>query len=255
MKTYTSKGTICIEGPFNIIYRVCNIFYYLNSDDTFKYVFKPIYPVIELTNSSFFQGIPGINLDLKKEEYIRENKTPTFISERVPNKNREDYYELLKEANMEYMDPIEYLIRTKKQYSGDKLFILPYEDKKSVILNYNTCSTNDALIKKTLDCLCFGNDVVIDNQTIDDSNRKTFHDIFLALYSRSYKVKKEKQIEGIQKAKENGRYKGRKPIYVDRLIFLDYLDRVENKQMTAKEAAKRLGISIDKYYRLKKLQK
>lgn len=51
-------------------------------------------------------------MDLKKKEYIRKNIIPTFISERVPQKNREDFYELLEKLNMKFMDPIEYLIRT-----------------------------------------------------------------------------------------------------------------------------------------------
>lgn len=56
-----------------------------------------------------FQGIPSLNLDLKKEVYVRENILPTFILERVPSKNREDLYDLLKSVNLTYIDPIEYL--------------------------------------------------------------------------------------------------------------------------------------------------
>ena len=33
--------------------------------------------------------------------------------------------------NMAYMDPIQYLIRTKEQYSGDLLFVVPGELKKN----------------------------------------------------------------------------------------------------------------------------
>ncbi len=252
MKTYTSKGTICIAGQFDLIYRVADIFYYLNDDDSFKYVFKPNYAVTELISSWYFQGIPGLNLDLKKEEYIRENRVPVFISERVPSPRREDYFELLEKVNMDYMDPIEYLIRTKERYSGDKLFVVPYEDKKTVILNKDTHDTNASLLKKILKEICFGNDVVINNQTINDSNRKIFHDIFMDLYSRSYELRKEKQKEGILEAKNNGKYRGRKPIEVDEMKFLDLLSKVEEKEMSPKEAASILGISIDKYYRIKK---
>lgn len=40
------------------------------------------------------------------------------------------------------------------------------------------------------------------------------------------------------------------------MLFLELLTKVENKEITPKEAAKELGISIDKYYRVKrKLQK
>ncbi len=252
MKTYISKGIICASGPFDLIYRICDISYYLNSDDSFKYVFSPNYPVIELIGSRYFQGIPGLDLDLKKGEYVRENRIPTFISERVPSEKREDYSSLLTKVGMEYMDPIEYLIRSKEQYSGDKLFLLPYEGKKTVSLDEKTHETNAAVIKKVLKNVCFGNDVIINNQTINDGNRKMFHDIFLDLYSRSYEFGKEKQKEGIAKAKEAGRYKGRKPIAVDEMKFVDVLSRVERKKITPSQAAKELGISIDKYYRLKR---
>ena len=109
MKTYISKGKICIKGHYNLIYAVCDITYQLNEDDSFKYVFEPNYSVIELTDTSFFQGIPGLNLDLKKKEYIR-TKIPTFISERVPSRNREDYVELLEH----YFKNYEKLLDTKR---------------------------------------------------------------------------------------------------------------------------------------------
>ncbi len=256
MKTHVSKGSICIAGEFNLIYKVADIYYYLNSDDTFEYVFIPNYSVIDLTNSKYFQGIPGLNLDLRKEKYIRTNRVPVFISERVPSKSRVDYLELLKEVNMDYMDPIEFLIRCKKQYSGDKLFVVPYEDKKTFILESDTRETNASLIKKMLQNICLGNTVIIDKQKIDDGNRKMFHDVFLTLYLRSYELSKEKQKEGILKAKEEGRYKGRKPIAVDRLKFLEVLWLIEKREMTSREAAEKLKISIDKFYRYKKkLQK
>ena len=52
------------------------------------------------------------------------------------------------------------------------------------------------------------------------------------------------------------RYRGRKPIEVDEILFTELLNKVNNKEITSNEAAKKLGISIDKYYRYKKyLQK
>ena len=123
MKSITSEGLICVRDKNNTEYRVCRIIYTLNEDETFKYVFRPDYNVIAQTDSSFFQGIPGLNLDLHKPEYVRDNIVPTFISERVPQPNREDLYDLLAHLGMEYMNPIEYLIKTDMQYSGDKLYV------------------------------------------------------------------------------------------------------------------------------------
>ena len=63
---------------------------------------------------------------------------------------------------------------------------------------------------------------------------------------------KDVQLFGIEAAKQKNKYKGRKPIDVDRLAFLEIYERIKKKEITVKEGAKKLGISIDKYYRVKK---
>ena len=69
-------------------------------------------------------------------------------------------------------------------------------------------------------------------------------------------LKKEKQLQGIERAKNNNIYKGRKPINVDTLKFLEILDDVNKGKLSAKEGAKKLGISIDSFIeKKKKLQK
>ncbi len=84
MKSVIKKGFICVKDEYNIVYRVCLLTHIENDDGTFRYEFRPNYFVISLLDSNLFQGIPGLNLDLKKEVYVRENILPTFISERVP---------------------------------------------------------------------------------------------------------------------------------------------------------------------------
>lgn len=257
MKTYSSKAIICVKDKFNIEYRISDIFYFLNEDKSFKYIFRPNYSVISLTSSDFFQGIPGLNLDLMKGEYIRENINPVFISERVPQKNREDYYELLDKVGLTFMDPLLYLIKTDKFYSGDYLYLVPYSDKEKIDFDtFNTKDNTASYIRRILSSLAFGNDVFINNEVIDDKNRKLVFNILLNIYSRSIESQKEKQLQGIERAKNNNIYKGRKPIKVDTLKFLEILDDVNKEKLSAKEGAKKLGISIDKFYReKKKLQK
>lgn len=84
--------------------------------------------MIDLLPVSLFQGIPGLELDLREEVYERENIVPTFISERTPSKGREDVYALLEEYGMQSLNRLEWLIRTDKQYSGDRLYVGKYED-------------------------------------------------------------------------------------------------------------------------------
>lgn len=257
MLNFESKGTICVLDKYKLLYAVCEIDYLLMEDDSFKYTFKPNYSVIELLKTDVFQGIPGLNLDLKREEYVRENRVPTFISERVPSKNRENYIELLEEHGLEYMNPIQYLINDTSVYSGDSLFVISLVEKQKVSYdNLRSNKTNNALIGDILSNICLGHDVEIGGQTIDDSNRKSFFDVLSSIYFRSLELNKEIQKVGIAKAKENGIYKGRKAIKVDTLKFMDLLEKVEKKKLTPREVADKLGISIDKYYRSKKkLQK
>lgn len=253
MKEYSSKGMICVRGKNKLIYALCSIEYEYYGEDMYRFIFTPNYSVMDLLSSDVFQGIPGLNLDLRKKEYIRENMVPTFIAERVPQESREDYYELLSLVNMDYMDPIEYLIKTKMQYSGDKLFVIPYFDKDTLDLDeYSKYNNNNDLIKKILENICLGNNITINNQVIDDTNRQIFHDVFIKLYLRSKETKKEIQNIGIKQAQRIGKYKGRKPIKVDIIKFQEILEQVENKKIRVKEATKLLGISVDKYYRLKK---
>lgn len=251
MKSVIKKGYICVKDEYNIEYRVCLLTHIVNEDETFRYEFRPNYFVISLLDSSLFQGIPGLNLDLKKEVYIRENMTPCFISERVPQKNREDLYDLLKEVGLTYIDPIEYLCKTTNKYSGDNFYMTYYKDLENIIIDeldgkYNTPS----IIKYVLNNLALGNKVSMKDGS-DISSKEMFNFLYY-LYKKMYKNLKLDQQEGIEKKKKEGAYKGRKPIEVSYVKMRECMDLVSQKKMTSKEASKILGISIDKYYREKK---
>ncbi|WP_310603516.1 hypothetical protein [Anaerosporobacter sp.] len=70
-----------------------------------------------------FGGIPGLDLDVKKEECVRRNYVPSFIVMRVLPKNREDIRQLLEELDMDHYDPFEYLIRTPMRAGQDNLIV------------------------------------------------------------------------------------------------------------------------------------
>lgn len=250
MNNIKSVGLICVRDELNIEYVVSKIEYVLNEDETFQYIFTPYYDVTDLLKPSIFQGIPGLELELRKEVYERNNILPTFISERVPSKKREDYNELLESLKLEYMDPIEYLIRTNQIYSGDSLYVKRFEERENIVIDEKKKYNNFGLFKIILDNIAKGNKV-----SLEDGTKINTPEVFAALkllYSKTYKDILAKQQKGIEFAKENGKYKGRKPQKVDRLQFLEVNEKVEKGLFTAKEAAKKLGISIDKYYRFRK---
>ena len=256
MDSYKRTGIICVNQS-GLQFRVCVLNYFLNRDGTFKYTFIPNYSVISLLNDKEFQGIPGLNLTLNEREYIRENITPTFVTERVPSEKREDLFDLLAKVSLDFIDPIEYLIRTDKKYSGDDLYVIPYEENK--IINAEEISKKNnvqGIMKFVLSNLSMGNSVYFSGIKIDDHNRKDIFNVLLCLYLKSLAVNKAKQKEGIEKSVKAKKYKGRKAIQVDKMVFLEFLERVNRGEISAKEAASKLEISIDKYYRLKKaLQK
>lgn len=257
MKSYVSEGTIAIRDEYQLTYAVCDLSYTLWEDGSFRYVFRPNYSVISLLDSSLFQGIPGLNLDLKKKEYVRENKEPVFISERVPSKRREGYEDYLKALGMPFMDPILYLIKTDEQYFGDPLFVMEKHEKiLYAIEEANPYQNNSALTRAILEHLSLGDDLLMDGMVIDDSSRDIVFHALLSLYSRSRLAAKEKQQEGIEQAKARHAYKGRKKKPLNELKFRECVHEVEQGKMRPKEAADLLHISIDRYYREKKrLQK
>lgn len=252
MNSKITNGLIYIKGECNIEYAVCKITHIMNEDDTFTYIFTPYYPVIDLLNVNIFQGIPGLELSLRKNEYVRRNIVPTFISERVPSENREDFYELLSEVNMTYMNPIEYLIRNDKKYSGDELYVKEFTPLEVVTLTENSKMNINGILKNLLKNICIGNDVKFSDTLINDFNRSEMFNILFPLYKKTYYTTKIKQEIGINRAKEKNVYKGRKAIKVDELLFLSVLDDFNQKKINAKDAAKKIGISVDKFYRLKK---
>lgn len=250
MKSSLTKGMICLKDGLNIEYRVCALEYLLSEDGSFEYRFYPNYEVIDLLDVRTFQGIPGLDLDLRKEVYVRENIVPVFVSERVPSKKREDFHELLQKEGMTYMDPIEYLIKSKERYSGDRFYLIPYQAPKTVDVDKIKGKANAfGLTKMILAHLASNNRVCLRESEINDPKVfKTLH----YLYWMQCKNLKDKQAQGIKAAQEEGHYAGRKKKKVDILVFLDFLDRVKRKELTNKQAAQQLGISIDKFYRVRK---
>ncbi len=199
MNYVETVGMICVK-EYNIEYQICKVIYTLYEDDKFSYKFLPNYNVISLLPN--FQGIPGLNIDLKKEVYIRENILPIFISERTPNKNREDLWELLEEVNLVYLNQLEWLIRTNTQYSGDNLYVTELKEKNKKYDSFDLLGNNSTtIIKEILSVISSGVNFEIKNISIDNSNRELIFNILHPIYLKSLSYKKEKQLEGINSKK------------------------------------------------------
>ena len=182
---------------------------------------------------------------------LSHNRIPFFISERTPGKNREDLWKLLKDCDMQYLNQLEWLIRTKTQYSGDKFFVQRKEDKTIAIDLISDLGNRSAVIcRNILETICYGNAVISSTLTIDDNNRKQYYyDLLMALYRTERKFLDSQRSIGIAKAAKNGKYKGRERIKIDKLaaqeIFLDY----SAQKITSAVAAQKLGISKSTFLR------
>ena len=70
-----------------------------------------------------------------------------------------------------------------------------------------------------------------------------------ALLALDRKRRKERQREGIEQARQDGKYKGRKPIEVDDAAFDAVAERWRAGEITAKQAMKELGLKPNTFYR------
>ena len=59
----------------------------------------------------------------------------------------------------------------------------------------------------------------------------------------------ERQREGIEIAKSDGKYKGRKPVDVDEKLFRTVCKKWRNGEMTATAAMKEVGLKPNTFYR------
>lgn len=120
------SGMICqIDTREDVCHAICRIRYIEHDIGDFKYIFTPNYAEIDEIGEASFDGIPGLDLTRRQSCYTRTNRTPVFISERVPADNREDVRQLMMQDGMEGKSKLEWLMNTKTRYSGDRLIVRP----------------------------------------------------------------------------------------------------------------------------------
>ena len=219
MKKLTTSGFICLEDNYKFVYKIAKIEYEEWEDGNFNYIFYPFYNVIDMLNDSLFQGIPGLDLSLRRTVYERKNIVPTFIEERSPSESREDLWELLEECGMKSLNRLEWLIRTKKRYSGDRFFVIPFTGNDTTKYKtksmYDLVKRSDSITKKLLEIICFGDYLYTNDITIDDLSRPYYYRLLMQMYIKEYERKKALKNKGIASAKERNVYKGRARIKID----------------------------------------
>lgn len=254
MDFHTTAALICLRDNLGIEYVISKVEYTIWENEEFEYRFSPNYSVIELLPASVFQGIPGLDLELRKKEYVRMNTVPTFISERTPSRNREELWKLLEDCNMKYLNQLEWLIRTDTKYIGDRLYVRSLnnghdESVKKLDEEIINLKRSYDVQRKLLEYICQGFTVEFRGFVIDDQNRKTCYELLYRLYARESANLKKLQSDGINTAKKNGKYHGRRAIPIDDTKLYEVYRKYRNHQLTLEEATRQLNISTSSFYR------
>ena len=250
---------------------VAQIDYQEFDEENFQYVIQPYWEIIDGLPASIFQGIPGIDMDLRLEKYYRVNYIPTFIAERTPSENREDVWELLETVGLDYYDRFEWLLRTTMRAANDNLIVerrretqvtekfslgkistLQYGDKMIVDSLESIADTNAGYSDGIFKALTTGVDIL--NQRgeilVDINTRSSMIPIVVTQRIITHREHKGNRKEGIEKAKKEGKYTGRKPIEVDEKVLHQVNKELKEGLITVEEAMKRTKIgSKSTFYR------
>jgi len=250
---------------------VAQIDYQEFDEENFQYVISPYWDIVDGLPASVFQGIPGIDMDLRLKDYYRVNYIPTFISERTPSESREDLWELLESVGLDYYDRFEWLLRTNMRAANDNLIVerrrmeetvkqfasgvisgLQYGDKVIVESLETIADTTAGLADGMFSIVAGGVDVITQSGQVlvDAMTRAAMVPYMITQRIISRRERATNRQEGIEQAKKKGKYTGRKPIEVDENTLRQVAKELDEGLITVEEAMKRVKInSRSTFYR------
>ena len=269
--SYVNSGIIKAVMKNGEKISVAQIDYQEFDEENFQYVIIPYWDIIDGLPASVFQGLPGIDMELRLDRYYRVNYIPVFITERTPSENREDLWEILESVGLDYYDRFEWLLRTTMRAANDNLIVERRRESPIV----------EAFSPERLPALQYGDRVIVDSlEQIGDTTAGFADNIFTAvtngvdivsqdgdvlvgMIARSAMVSvavtqrilerreyASKRRAGIEQAKKNGKYTGRKPIDVDEKVLRQVNQELKAGLITVEEAMKRTKIgSRSTFYR------
>lgn len=267
--SYVNSGIIKAVMKSGEMISVAQIDYQEFDEENFQYVICPYWEIIDGLPPCVFQGIPGIDMELRLERYYRVNYIPTFIAERTPSENREDLWEILESVGLDYYDRFEWLLRTTMRAANDNLIVerkreskvlkdfstedsLQYGDKIIVDSIEAIADTTAGFADRIFIAVTNGVDLVTSSgQVLIDLERRA---VMVAIVVTQKMITRREQIEnrrdGIERAKKDGKYTGRKPIEVDNEVLLQVKEELKEKLITLEEAMRRTKIeSKSTFYR------
>ncbi len=269
--SYVNSGIIKAVMKSGEKISVAQIDYQEFDEENFQYVISPYWEIIDGLPASVFQGIPGIDMDLRLEKYYRVNYIPTFIAERTPSENREDLWEILESVGLDYYDRFEWLLRTTMRAANDNLIVerrrmsqvveeftagmlsgLQYGDKIVLDSMEAIADTTAGFTDGIFTVVTNGVDII--NQSgqvlVDAMTRAAMVPIVVTQRMITRREHAANRREGIEQAKKKGKYTGRKPIEVDEKVLRQVNQELKDGLITVEEAMRRTKIgSKSTFYR------
>ena len=170
--SYVNSGIIKTVMKSGEKISVAQIDYQEFDEENFQYVIIPYWDIIDGLPASVFQGLPGIDMDLRLDRYYRVNYIPVFITERTPSENREDLWEILETVGLDYYDRFEWLLRTTMRAANDNL-IVERRRESQVVEEFRPGILSD---------LQYGDKIIVDSlETIADTTAGFEDRIFKAV--------------------------------------------------------------------------
>lgn len=273
--SYRNSGIIKAVTQDGEKIQVGRITYESFDNEEFQYIITPFWEIIDTLTADIFQGIPGIDMDLRLEHYYRVNYVPVFMTERTPGPNREDLWELLDSVNLTYYDRLEWLIRTDLRAAVDNLIVERARDGKRqsyaktckgletlledsqygdeiTIAGVEVLGRNSEECTKQLNRLMhYGVHLISKAEGLDLSveDYKGFLPIFAAMRQMDRAKRKREQREGIERAKEAGAYRGRKRKELDTELLEEMIGKFRTGSISLEEALRTTGVSKSTFYR------
>ena len=269
--SYINSGIIKTVMKSGEKISVAQIDYQEFDEENFQYVIRPYWEIIDGLPTSVFQGIPAIDMDLRLERYYRVNYIPTFIAERTPSENREDLWDILESVGLDYYDRFEWLLRTTMRSANDNLIVerrrtsqvvekftsgilstLQYGDRIIVDSMESIADTTAGFVDGIFTVITNGVDIIDQSGQIlvDTMTRAAMVPIVVTQRIIARREHALHRRTGIEQAKKEGKYTGRKPIEVDEKVLRQVNQELKAGLITVEEAMKRTKIaSKSTFYR------
>ena len=272
---YRNSGIIKAVTKENEKIQVGRITYEEFENEEFQYIISPFWPIIDTLSTRVFQGIPGIDMDLRLDHYYRVNYVPVFITERTPGSSREDLWEPLDSVGLDYYDRLEWLIRTDLRAAIDNLIV---ERAREEAVSKKVENARD--LKACIESGQYGDEIIIENISslgtdsrscvkmlnrlmhygirlkskqekinLNVEDYKSWMPVLEGMFQMDEQLRKRQQKKGIALAKEKGKYKGRKRKEIDDKFLEKIISRFQKKEIPLEEALLATGLSKSTFYR------